>query len=443
MLEQTSNSISFYFHFVSSGGSATGLTPTVSVWSSTGGSIVTDSTAATETLNGVFQYVLSSSAMTTARANYLAVGHTTSTGVTQQDIPALWVVGQTWVQNINDDILGKLETTAYTAPPSVTAIRTEMDTNSTKLDVSVGTRLASSGYTAPPSVTAIRQEMDTNSTDLNDIIGYVDSLETRLTSARAALMDNLSNLDASVASRLASSGYTAPDNTGIAAIQAKTTQLNFTGTDVKATLDGETVVVTTGTYDSIFTSSGYTAPSTTVNITTGTYDSISSGVWSAQSSAYDTTGTMGNLLNDAGAAADPLLNTVPGSYASGSAGHALGRIGSGQISVVNMVAQSGDISIVKGDDYYNADGRALDWTETDGTWPTLTTASVKFYYNSTSWNMTVVTATGSSKKVRLELASSDTNTFTAGRKEFYVQATHSTSPHTATLVQGSVTVQEP
>ena len=62
------------------------------------------------------------------------------------------------------------------------------------------------------------------------------------TSTRAARLDNL---DVSVSSRLAATAYTAPDNVGIAAIKAKTDQLTFAGTDVKATLDGEQVIVAT------------------------------------------------------------------------------------------------------------------------------------------------------------------------------------------------------
>lgn len=86
--------------------------------------------------------------------------------------------------------------------PSATDIRQEMDSNSTKLanlDATVSSRLATSGYTAPitpPSVTAIRQELDTNST-------------------------KLANLDATVSSRLASSV-----STNITAIKAKTDLLN-------------------------------------------------------------------------------------------------------------------------------------------------------------------------------------------------------------------------
>ncbi len=42
-----------------------------------------------------------------------------------------------------------LLSSGYTVPPTVSAIRIEMDTNSTKLDVATGTRLASASYTAP------------------------------------------------------------------------------------------------------------------------------------------------------------------------------------------------------------------------------------------------------------------------------------------------------
>jgi len=65
-------------------------------------------------------------------------------------------------------------------------------------------------------------------------------LDTTWTDARAAKLDNL---DAAITTRLAAADYTAPDNSSIAAIKAKTDNLNFSGTDVKATLDGEKVTV--------------------------------------------------------------------------------------------------------------------------------------------------------------------------------------------------------
>jgi hypothetical protein len=49
------------------------------------------------------------------------------------------------------------------------------------------------------------------------IIAFVDELESRLTPVRAA---NLDNLDATISSRLASSAYTAPDNSSITQIES-------------------------------------------------------------------------------------------------------------------------------------------------------------------------------------------------------------------------------
>lgn len=59
-------------------------------------------------------------------------------------------------------------------------------------------------------------------------------------SARAAKLDNL---DAAVSSRLAASSYIEPDNASIAAIKSQTDKLSFVGSDVKATLDNEQVTV--------------------------------------------------------------------------------------------------------------------------------------------------------------------------------------------------------
>jgi hypothetical protein len=62
-------------------------------------------------------------------------------------------------------------------------------------------------------------------TTLNNISTYVDDLESRLTSTRAGYLDNLTNLDVAITSRLATASYTAPDNASITAIKAKTDNL--------------------------------------------------------------------------------------------------------------------------------------------------------------------------------------------------------------------------
>jgi len=77
------------------------------------------------------------------------------------------------------------------------------------------------------TLTAIKGSGWTNET-LKAIKEYVDELESRLTAVRAGYLDNLTKLDANVSSRLAASGYTAPDNANILNIKAKTDNLPAT-----------------------------------------------------------------------------------------------------------------------------------------------------------------------------------------------------------------------
>lgn len=52
---------------------------------------------------------------------------------------------------------------------------------------------------------------------------------------------------------------------------------------------------------------------------------VGAAVWAAIAEANNTPGSMGQKLNAAGGAADPLTNAVPGSYAPGTAGYVLGE----------------------------------------------------------------------------------------------------------------------
>lgn len=74
------------------------------------------------------------------------------------------------------------------------------------LDAAVSSRLATAGYTAPDNA-------------------GITTLTSRLTAGRAT---NLDNLDATISSRLASASYVAPANADITAIRAKTDQITFT-----------------------------------------------------------------------------------------------------------------------------------------------------------------------------------------------------------------------
>lgn len=67
-------------------------------------------------------------------------------------------------------------------------------------------------------------------------------------------------------------------------------------------------------------------------------------VWNAVAATYNGAGTMGQKLNAAGGAADPLTNTVPGSYAANTAGYALGTLptGVGKVRYVYTVHSGTD-----------------------------------------------------------------------------------------------------
>lgn len=142
-------------------------------------------------------------------------------------------------------------------------------------------------------------------------------------------------------------------------------------------------------------------------------------VWDEAIADHSAAGSAGQAIQAAGAAGDPLLSAVPGSYASGTAGAALGRIGSGQITTVSPVAQSGDVSVIRGDDYLVADSRALEWTDADASWPDLTSATISVDIEGGP------TFTGAvvGGNVQLELTDEQTSTLKIGPRAFSVRAT--------------------
>jgi hypothetical protein len=106
----------------------------------------------------------------------------------------------------------------YTAPPTVAEIRTEMDSSSTKLahlDADITSRLAASGYTAP------------DNTDIASILSAINDG----THGLAALLT-------SIGTRMATFTYTAPDNADIGtiktAIESATYGLNALLTAIEA-----------------------------------------------------------------------------------------------------------------------------------------------------------------------------------------------------------------
>jgi hypothetical protein len=125
------------------------------------------------------------------------------------------------------------------------------------------------------------------------------------------------------------------------------------------------------------------------------------------------------------------------------------------VTLINPVVENGYITIVRGDDYFSADGRALVWsTSNAATWPDLTAATIVFTANINPSNTNsgaasitasgvVTVASGADKSIYVQLASSATSTLAVGANAYNydVRATLSDG-HLVRLALGSMTVKQ-
>lgn len=118
-----------------------------------------------------------------------------------------------------------------------------------------------------------------------------DALTSALTTVGSIGKLLVTDIDATVSSRLAGASYTAPDNSDIAAIKAKTDNLPA-------------------------------SPAAVSDIPTAVDNA--DAVWDETLADHLTSGTTGNALNAAGAAGDPWSTALPGSYGDGTAGKIVG-----------------------------------------------------------------------------------------------------------------------
>lgn len=158
---------------------------------------------------------------------------------------------------------------------------------------------------------------------------------------------------------------------------AATSALSTVGSIGKWILDKLDVVLSTR-----LAAAGYTAPPTAIANASATLDELLSG--------HVIPGSAGAGIAAAGAAGDPLLNNVPGSYASGTAGYILGNLPDRSVNVVAPILTGQDLEFNHGFDYLAADGRSEDVTVS--TWPTLTGATVVLKFGGLTWAVVSVTA---------------------------------------------------
>lgn len=121
------------------------------------------------------------------------------------------------------DLTATMKASVTAAVPTAAANRAEMDLNSVRLDTTVSSRLATSGYTAPDNADILLIKAKTDNLPASPAD---ESLVIAATNAIKTELDlvkaKTDNVDVVVSTRMAASSYTAPDNTDIALIKAKT-----------------------------------------------------------------------------------------------------------------------------------------------------------------------------------------------------------------------------
>jgi len=95
----------------------------------------------------------------------------------------------------------------------------------------------------------------------------------------------------------------------------------------------------------------------------------------------------------------------------------------GTLTYSGAVTPTGDVEIVRGDDYSNTDGRALNWT--DASWPTLTGGTIAFSVRDNEGIVLIDSIAGvivDASTIYVELTAAQT-TVDPGKHRFDVQAT--------------------
>jgi hypothetical protein len=125
--------------------------------------------------------------------------------VTLPSIPANWItaagITAAALNGKGDWNIGKTGYALTVTPPTAAQVRTEIDSNSTKLDVAVSTRMATFSYTAPDNagVTAIKAKTDqlvftvANQVDSNALSGGGSGLDAA--GVRSAIGMSSANMD--------------------------------------------------------------------------------------------------------------------------------------------------------------------------------------------------------------------------------------------------------
>jgi hypothetical protein len=147
----------------------------------------------------------------------------------------------------------------------------------------------------------------------------LDTLLTRLSSARAGYLDLLNTyLDATISSRLATSGYTAPPDAAAirAAAGLAAANLDAQLAALAAYIDTEVAAILEDT--------GTTLPAAIAAVSAPSAAAVAAAVLDETLAGHAGAGSVGAAIAAAGAAGDPWIANLPGSYGAGTAGAIIG-----------------------------------------------------------------------------------------------------------------------
>jgi hypothetical protein len=162
MIEQVSTSVKFLAFFTASKQGKTGLTVTIDIYAPSGSQIVTGGSA-TAVGGGLYAYTLSTN--NSSEGEYAAIFKTSDTTVDSQHIPSLWVLGRAGVENLDSSVSSRSTLTAEQVSVEAAGALVDVGLNTTitnRIDADISSRLAGSAYTAPANsdVAGIKAKTD-------------------------------------------------------------------------------------------------------------------------------------------------------------------------------------------------------------------------------------------------------------------------------------------
>ena len=300
----------------------------------------------------------------------------------------------------------------YVVPPTAVAIRTEMDSNSTKLS-NLDATISSRNATTPPTAVAIRTEMDSNST-------------------------KLSNLDATVSSRLATNAYTSPNNAQISVIYNKLPTNNIADQNFLATQIGTPV------------QTGATVNANLIQVLGTALTQTLAGYLAAGISYFFNVSTPTQTMNTTGGGgsgptveqiATRLLLTPANKLATNTDGSVNVSGGTVNVQVLSNFNRDGTrLKLVRGNDYAAANNNLLTFSITNRPELIGTTAHLRFYGQRLDACVST-TITNATQTVTMgDMLSDYTNQFAGGSEVQYQLNFLTPAGLTNTVINGLATI---